>query len=144
MKIRRSITAAAVAVVLGGTGGLVLPAVASAHSAATTLKFTAVSYNTVSFGIGSTAYHEIDFGSTGAKIGFDDVYAIAQTCCTVTADVAFAINGGLLYGSFATNGGPAFSGTVTGGTGAFQGVTGTIQGTTNDNLTRIKFTIIYS
>jgi len=35
MRIRRSITAAAAAVVLSGTGALVLPAVASAHSAVT-------------------------------------------------------------------------------------------------------------
>ncbi len=42
MKFRRSIAATGAAVVLGGTGALVLPAIASAHSATTTLKFTAV------------------------------------------------------------------------------------------------------
>ena len=39
MKIRIPVTAAAVAVVLGTTGALVLPAGASAHSATHTLKF---------------------------------------------------------------------------------------------------------
>jgi hypothetical protein len=33
---------------------------------------------------------------------------------------------------------------VTGGTGTFDGVTGTIQGTLIDNLTKIAFTITYS
>ena len=42
MKIRTSIIAAGAAVVLGTTGAFVLPAVASAHNATTTLKFTAV------------------------------------------------------------------------------------------------------
>ena len=146
MKIRWSIMAAAAAVVLGSTGALALPAVAGAHSATTTLTFKAVAYNTIAFSGGDEGYHQIDFSSTGAKIGFDDVYAIPQTCCTVTADVAFAINGGLLYGSFATNGSPTFSGTVTGGTEAFSGVTGTINGRliNNPTLTKITFTITYS
>ena len=42
MKVRRSIAAAGAAVVLGTTGALPLPAVASASSATHTLKFTAV------------------------------------------------------------------------------------------------------
>jgi hypothetical protein len=145
MKIRWSIMAAAAAVVLGSTGALALPAVAGAHSATTTITFKAVAYNNFSFD-DTVIYHQIDFGSTGAKIGFDDLYSVEQTCCTVTADVAFAITGGLLYASFATNGSPTFSGTVTGGTGAFNGVTGTISGRliNNPTLTKIRFTITYS
>ncbi len=145
MKIRRSMMAAVVAVVLGGTGALALPAVAGAHSSTTTLKFKAVAYKTIVFGTSDAAYHEIDFDSTGTRVGFDDMYFVDQTCCSGTADVAFAINGGLLYGSFATNGSPTFSGKVTGGTGAFNGVTGTINGRIiNDTLTKIWFTIVYS
>jgi len=146
MKIRRSILAAAAAVVLGGTGAVVLPAVASAHSATTTLKFTATEHKVVSWLlINSFIYHDTITNSRGRGIGFADIYFVNQNCCTVTADVAFALRGGLLHGSFATNGGPQFSGTVTGGTGTFDGVTGTIQGTAvNNNLTKIRFTITYS
>ena len=145
MKIRRSITAAAAAVVLGGTAALVLPAVASAHSATTTLKFTAVEKHELSWlPINSAALQETDVNSKGGTIGFDVLYFTNQNCCTTTGNVTFALSGGLLYGSFATNGSPTFSGTVTGGTGAFQGVTGTINGTTNGTLTRMKLTITYS
>jgi hypothetical protein len=145
MKIRRSIMAATAAVVLGGTAALVVPAVASAHSATTTLKFTAMEHKDVSWlPINSFIYHENDINSRGNTIGFDDIYFTNQNCCIVTANVAFALRGGLLYGSFETNGGPTFTGTVTGGTGTFDGATGTIQGTANDNLTKIQFTITYS
>ena len=144
MKIRRSITATAAAVVLGGTGALVLPAVANAHNASTTLKFTATEIKDVSFTTNSYGYQETDTDSTGATIGFDDVYFTNQTCCSASANVAFDINGGLLYGRFATNGGTTFSGKVTGGSGAFKGVTGTITGTTNGTNTKMKFTIVYS
>ena len=47
MKLRTSLAAAGAAVVLGTTGALVLPAVASAHSGTTTLKFTSVQKATV-------------------------------------------------------------------------------------------------
>jgi hypothetical protein len=144
MKIRSSIMAAAAVVLLGGTGALALPAVAGAHSATTTLKFTAVRSKVVSWlDINSFAYKETDRDSTGAVVGFDVVYFQNQSCCSVSANVAFAIKGGLLYGSFDWSGGPITNGKVTGGTGVFQGVTGTITGTTND-LTRIRFTITYS
>ena len=145
MKLRRYIAAAAATVVLGGTAAVVLPTVASAHSTTTTLTFTATEHKVISWlPINSYIYHENDTNSRGRTIGFDDIYFTAQNCCTATADVAFALRGGLLYGSFATNGSPTFSGTVTGGTGAFAGVTGTIQGTGNGTFTKIQFTITYS
>jgi hypothetical protein len=148
MKIRRSITAAAAAAVLGGTAALVLPAVASAHSATTTLKFTATEHKTISWlPINSFIFHETDTNSRGRTIGFDDIYFTNQTCCSVTADVTFALRGGLLYGTFDASGDPTLSitnGKVTGGTGAFNGVTGTITGAPTDTLTKIQFTITYS
>jgi hypothetical protein len=59
MNIRRSIVAATAAVVLGGTAALVLPAVASAHSATSTLKFTATEHKNISWlPINSVIYHE--------------------------------------------------------------------------------------
>ena len=49
MKVRTSIIAAGAAVVLGTTGALVVPTVASAHSAAPTLKFISVQKATLLF-----------------------------------------------------------------------------------------------
>ena len=156
MKSRRSIIAAAAVVLLGGTGALALPAVAGAHSATTTLRFTAVESKVLSWhDLGSSAYKETDRDRTGAVVGFDVLYFQFQSCCSASANVAFAIKGGLLYGSFdiifpfssgtiSTDRGTISGGKVTGGTGVFQGVTGTITGTTNSNLTRIWFTITYS
>jgi hypothetical protein len=145
MKIRRSVIAAAAAVVLGGTGAVALPAMAGAHTATTTLKFTAVETKVISWdSINSFAYKETDRNSTGVIIGFDDVYFTDENCCIATADVAFALRGGLLYGEFVASGGTISNGMVTGGTGDFTGVTGTITGTTNQNLTKMHFTIVYS
>ena len=47
MKLRTSLAAAGAAVVLGTTGALVLPAVASAHSGTHTLKFISVQQKSV-------------------------------------------------------------------------------------------------
>ena len=147
MKIRRSIIVAAAAVVLGGTGILVLPTVASAHSAATTLKFTAAASKSISFD-GDFAYKETDRNSTGAVVGFDVVYFTEISCCAVSANVTFALKGGLLYGTFVASGESTVlsitDGKVTGGTGAFDGVTGTITAPPTDTLTKIRFTITYS
>jgi hypothetical protein len=144
MKIRRSITAAAAAVVLSGTGALVLPAVASAHSAAHTLKFTAVTMKRIPFTKTNFGLQETDVNSTGKTIGFDDVNITFTGKNTATADVAVDVKGGFLYGTVATtNGGKTFAGKVTGGTGPYAGATGTITGkSTASNKTAV--TIIYS
>jgi hypothetical protein len=127
MKVRRSIVAAGAAVVLGTTGALVLPAVAGAHVASTTLKFTAVTNKHVSFTSSTFGNQETDVNSTGTTIGFDDIYVKITGANTATANVALDIKGGFLYGVVTTtDGGKTFSGKVTGGTGAFKGATGTI------------------
>ena len=143
MRIRRSITAAAAALVLSGTGALVLPAVASAHSASHTLKFTAVTKSRVTFTSSTFGMQETDVSSTGKTIGFDDVY-ITVTGSTATANVAVDVKGGFLYGVVtSTDGGKTFTGKVTGGTGAFKGATGTITGKAITS-TKTAVTIIYS
>jgi hypothetical protein len=143
MKVRRSIVAAGAAVVLGTTGALVLPAVASAHNASHTLKFTAVTKSRVTFTSTTFGMQETDVSSTGKTIGFDDVY-ITITGSTATANVAVDVKGGFLYGVVtSTNGGKTFSGKVTGGTGAFKGATGTIAGKAISS-TKTAVTIIYS
>jgi hypothetical protein len=127
MKIRTSIAAAGVAVVLGGAGGLALPAVASAHPATHTLKFTSVAVNSAGFTSTTSALQETDVNSAGKTIGFDDLYVTISGSSTAKGSVALDIRGGFLYGTITTtNAGKTFHGTVTGGTGAFAKATGTI------------------
>jgi hypothetical protein len=143
MKVRRSIAAAGAAVVLSTAGALVLPAVAGAHTASHTLKFTAVTKSRVTFTSTTFGMQETDVNSTGKTIGFDDVY-ITITGSTATANVAVDVTGGFLYGVVtSTDGGKTFSGKVTGGTGAFKGATGTIAGKAITS-TKTAVTIIYS
>ena len=142
MRVRKSIVAAGAAVVLGTTGALALPAVASAHNASTTLKFTAVTKASVKFSSTNFGLQETDI-SAGKTIGFDDVN-IKGTMSSSTASVALDIKGGFLYGVVtSTNGGKTFTGKVTGGTGTYKGATGTITGKAiTSNKTAV--TIVYS
>jgi hypothetical protein len=144
MKLRTSLAAAAAAIVLGTTGALVLPAVASAHNASTTLKLTAVKVNSHPFTKTTSARQETDVNSAGKTIGFDDTYFTSTGKNSGTVNVAFDIKGGFLYGTVTTtNGGKTFSGKVTGGTGAFAGATGTITAKPISS-TKTPITIIYS
>ena len=144
MKIRRSIAAAGAAVVLGTTGALVLPAVAGAHVASTTLKFTAVTKASTKFTSSTNGLQETDVNSTGKTIGFDNVYIKITGPSSATANVALDIKGGFLYGVVTTTDmGKTFHGKVTGGTGAFKGATGTITGKAISS-TKTAITIVYS
>lgn len=128
MRVRRSIVAAAAAVVLAATGGLVVPAVASAHNASHTLKFTAVRKKSVNFASGTFGGQETDVNSVGKIIGFDDVYFTITGTDTAMANMAVDVKGGFLYGVLTfIDAGMIISGKVTGGTGAFKGATGTIK-----------------
>ena len=129
MKIRTSIAAAGAAVVLAGTGAILLPAVASAHSTTHTLKFTAVPLTPqAKFSQTSFGQAEKDVNGTGKVIGYDVVNVeVNPTTHTASGGVALSTNGGFLYGTLKlTN--PVIHGTVTGGTGPFKGATGTITG----------------
>jgi hypothetical protein len=144
MKIRRSIAAAGAAVVLSATGALALPAVASAHNASTTLKFTAVTNKSHSFARTIFINQETDVSSTGKTIGFDVVYVKVTGGTKATANAAFDFKGGLLYATaITTDGGKTFTGKVTGGTGAFKGATGTLTGKSVAN-NKTSITIVYS
>jgi hypothetical protein len=126
MKIRTSIAAAGVAVVLGA-GGLALPAVASARPATHTLKFISVALNSVGFTSTTGALQETDVNSAGKTVGFDDLYLAFSGSSTARGSVALDVKGGFLYGAITTtNAGKTFRGKVTAGTGAFAKATGTI------------------
>jgi hypothetical protein len=143
MKIRASIAAAGAAVTLGTTGVLVLPAVASAHNASHTLKFTAVQVKGTKFTSTTFGAQETDVNSTGKTIGFDDVYFKITGPTSATANLAFDTTGGFLYVVATTTNGKTFTGTVTGGTGAFKGATGTVTATAISS-TKHAVTIVYS
>jgi len=144
MNVRRSIAAAGAAVVVGSTGALALPAVASAHDAAHTLKLTAVSKDSVAFTSKAGGSQETDVNSAGKTIGFDVVYFTITGKNSATVNAAFDIKGGLLYGTLTTtNMGKTFKGKVTGGTGTFKGATGTITARTLRGH-KTAITIIYS
>jgi len=145
MKLRTSLAAAGTAVVLGTTGALVLPAIASANSATHTLKFISVSGKSVNFGKTAGANQDTDLNAAGKTVGFDMLYFAVTSATTANVNVTVATNGGFLYGAgtinFKTN---AFSnGKVTGGTGSFAGATGTIKAK-DLSSTKTAVTITYS
>jgi hypothetical protein len=147
MKIRTTIAAAGAAVVLGGAAGLAVPAVASAHPATHTLKFTAVFVNSVPFTSTNFGAQDTDVNSTGKTIGFDDLnvtFTGPSMGPSGSGRVALDIAGGFLYGTIATtNAGKTFSGKVTGGTGPYQGATGTIAAKATSS-TKTAVTITYT
>ncbi len=119
---------------------------ASANSATHTLKLTAVTKNSVGFTSTTNGLQETDVSvGTGKTIGFDDVYITFTGNNSATANVAFDIKGGFLYGTvITTNAGKTFSGKVTGGTGAFKGATGTITAwALTSNKTAVTITYSY-
>ena len=144
MKVRTSITAAAAAVVLVGTGAFLLPAVASANNATHTLKFTAVVQKSANFSKTASGQAENDVSSAGKVIGFDVIYVqFNPKTHTASGGVTLDTNGGFLYGTLKLTNKPVTHGTVTGGTGSFTGATGTITGKSLSK-TRTAVTVIYT
>jgi hypothetical protein len=146
MKIRTTIAAAAAAVVLGTTGALVLPAVASAHGTTQTLKFVSVLKQIHIYSKTTVAEQDTDINRAGKTIGFDELYATQTGKTTGKADIAYTENGGLIYGALIlTHNGARAHGTVTGGTGTFTGATGTITARpANKSGTKSAVTITYT
>jgi hypothetical protein len=153
MKLRTALVAAGAAVVLGAIGGFVLPAVASAHSAAVasapgathTLKYIALSKGTVGFTRVTGGIQDTDVNAVGKTVGFDMLYFKARSASTVAVNTTVDTTGGFLYGTFTFNPktGVVTNGKVTGGTGVFAGATGTIKVKTISR-TRHAVTITYS
>jgi hypothetical protein len=145
MKLRRSLATAGAAAVLGTTGALALPAVASAHTSTHTLKFIAVQEAMVSFTQATAAIQETDVNAAGKTAGFDMLYVAATSPTGAAIHATVDTTGGFLYGRFTLNlkTGAVTNGKVTGGTGAFTGATGTITARTISS-TRHAVTITYS
>ena len=135
MKGLRSVIAVGAAVILGTTGALVVPAVASAHSATHTLKFTSVEKKSIGFTKGTGGQQDTDVNGRGKTIGFDMLYFSHASATSAAVNITVDTKGGFLYcsGTISFKTGKA-SGKVTGGTGAFKGATGTIKGTAVSNV----------
>ena len=147
MKIRTSIVAAGAAVVLGTTGALVLPAVASAHSTTHTLKFISVTKQSIMFTKATGGQQDTDVNAAGKTVGFDMLYFKSVSATTGNVNVTVDTTGGFLYGTLTVNfkTGAISNGKVTGGTGSFAGATGTIKAKNlNPAGTRTAVTITYS
>ena len=145
MKLRTSLAAAGTAAVLGVTGALVLPAVASAHSSTHTLKFISVQKASVSFSKTTNGQQDTDVNTAGKTVGFDMLYITAVSATTANVNVTGDFSGGFLYGTGTINfkTGAFSNGKVTGGTGAFAGATGTIK-TKTISKTKTAVTVTYS
>ncbi len=145
MKVRMSIIAAGAAVALGTTGALVLPAVASAHSASTTLKFIAVQKASHNFTKTTGANQETDVNAAGKTVGFDMIYFAATSATSAAVNITVDTSGGFLYGTATVSikTGAITNGKVTGGTGKFAGATGTIKAKAISS-TKHAVTITYS
>ena len=147
MKLRTSLTAAGAAAILATTGALALPAVASAHSAPTTLKFISVTKGSTMFTKMSGGQQDTDVNAAGKTVGFDMLYFAAASATTGNVNVTVDTTGGFLYGTLTVNfkTGATSNGKVTGGTGNFVGATGTIKSKNlNKPGTRTAVTITYS
>jgi hypothetical protein len=145
MKVRTSIIAAGAAVVLGTTWALALPAVASAHSTTTTLKFISVEKASVFFGKTALAQQDTDVNAKGKTVGYDELYVAFISATTGNVNITGDASGGMLYGTGTINlkTGAFSNGKVTGGTGSFTGATGTIT-TKAISKTKTAITIKYS
>jgi hypothetical protein len=145
MKFRTSIIAAGAAAILGTTGALLVPAVASAHAATTTLKFTSVEKSSIMFTSSSFGQQDTDVNSAGKTVGFDMIYGAATSSTTASVNITGNLSGGFLYGTgtVSIKTGAFSNGKVTGGTGTFKGATGTITAK-KISSTKTAVTITYS
>lgn len=145
MKLRRSIAAAGAAAALAVTGGLVLPAVASAHTASHALEFIAVQKAKVTFTKTTGAEQDTDVTTAGKTVGFDVLYYKTTPGHLAHVNWTVDTSGGFLYGTFTLSltTGALTDGKVTGGTGSYTGATGTLRGTSISS-TREAIKITYS
>lgn len=71
-----------------------MPAVASAHSATTTLRFTAVQKSKVMFSGSEFGEQDTDVNTSNKTIGFDMLHVQAMTATTGALNVAIDLSGG--------------------------------------------------
>jgi len=140
MKLRTSIAVTAAAALIGA-GAFMLPALASARVPTHTLKFTSVTKGQTMFSVTSGAVQDTDVNAKGTTIGYDMLYFAYVSGATAPVNLAFAVAGGIIYGTGQVNiTSMAFTnGKVTGGTGAFKNAAGTI---TEKTLSKTKSAVV--
>jgi hypothetical protein len=145
MKVRSLMVAAGAVVVLGGTGALLVPAVASAHSTTHTLKFISVEKAMTFFSKTTFGEQDTDVNAKGKTVGFDMIYGHATSATSAAVNITGDTSGGFLYGTGTVNlkTGAFTNGKVTGGTGRFAKATGTIKAK-DISKTKTAVTITYS
>jgi hypothetical protein len=144
MKARSGIAALGAAALIGGTGAMVVPAIASARTTSHTLKFTSVTDRSISFTKTTGAQQDRDVNAKGKLIGFDQLYSTFNVKTgTGKGNVTLVVKGGILYASLTFNQ-ASVTGRVTGGTGTFKGAKGTIKAVNlNKAGTRTAVTIVW-
>jgi hypothetical protein len=144
VKVRSSIIAAGAAAILGCTGALVVPAVASAHTTTHTLKFISVQKAEIFFSKTSFGEQDTDTNAAGKTVGYDMIYGSLISTTTAAVNITGDFSGGFLYGTGSVNvkTGAFSNGKVTGGTGSFKGATGTIKAK-DISATKTAVTITY-
>ena len=145
MKVRYSIAAVATAALLCGTGALTFPAAASSAGGTRTLKFIAVTTNTVTFSKTNTGRQDTDVNSKGKTVGFDTQNIVASSK-TGKGTILETVNasGGLLIAALPVTKSKTNNGLVTGGVGTFKDAFGSISTKAlNKSGTRTAVTITY-
>jgi hypothetical protein len=147
MKVRTSIVAVIAAAMLcvTGTVALALPAAASPSGGTHTLKFIAVTTNTVVFSKTNTGRQDTDVNSKGKTVGFDSLNIVVNPK-TGKGTILESINasGGFMIAALPLYKRKTLSGIVTGGVGTFKGAFGSIVTTAlNKAGTRTMVTITY-
>ena len=145
MKVRASVVAIGAAALLGGTGAIAVPALASTQVITHTLRFTSLSERSVNFSQSTGGQQNRDVNALGKVIGFDELYmAFNLKTGAGRGNVAVVTKGGILYGVLTLTQ-TSITGKVTGGTGKFAGARGTIAAhNLNSQGTKTAVTIRYT
>lgn len=128
MKLRPFLVAIGAAAILGGTGALVLPGVASARAATFTVTLTSVESRQVNFSKYRGILSDIDYNSAGKVVGYDAVrFFNNRKKRRTTFGVGFNIERGFVYCDLTERGNrPVMRGRIIWGEGLFHRVAGTI------------------
>jgi hypothetical protein len=146
VKLRPFVVAIGAATMLGGTGALVLPGVASARAVTHTVVLTSVQDRQVNFTRNRGILSDRDVNKAGRVVGYDTVrFSFNHRTDRTTFGVALNLERGFVYGVLTEHGNnPVMRGRISWGTGIFHAVAGTITARNlNSNGTRTAVVIRY-
>src|ERR1700761_2127837 len=102
MRLLTSIIGGSLAAAAVG-GAFAVPALASPHPAAHTLRYISVSKAGIGFSDTSAGVQQTDVSKAGKVVGFDEVYGVNISASAVANDLTLDTKGGLLYGTYTLN-----------------------------------------